>query len=453
MSNNKPKGNSVTTGKIFSTWWPLAVSWLFMGLELPALSALVARLAEPEINLAAYGGIVFPIALIIESPIIMLLAASTALSKDMSSYRKIKKFMIWTSAVLTGLHILIAFSPLYYIIVEKVIGAPKEIIEPARIGLMIMLPWTWAIAYRRFNQGVLIRFGHSRAIGIGTAIRLSANLLVLFIGYSIGNIQGIIIAASAVVFGVTSEAIFIGIRIQPVIKNELLFVPAVVPPLTFRAFIDFYIPLAMTSFLLLIVQPIGSAALSRMPQPLESLAVWPVVTGIIFLMRGMGIAFNEVVISLIAVHNSFWNLKRFTLLLTAFTSILILLMNATPIAEFYFTKVSALPPDLSRLAKTGLWFSLLIPGLNTLQSWYQGVILFNQKTRGITEAVIIFILVITGMYWVGVYLNSIIGLYVGIGSYVVGMLIQTIWLWYRSRSAIHIIQERDSKITELPSAT
>jgi hypothetical protein len=122
----------LTLNRILNTWWPLAISWLFMGLELPALSSIVARLPEPKINLAAYGGVVYPLALIIESPIIMLLAASTALSKDWDSYQKIRKFMMWTSAILTGMHILIAFTPVYYLVVEKLIGAPVEIVEPAR---------------------------------------------------------------------------------------------------------------------------------------------------------------------------------------------------------------------------------------------------------------------------------------------------------------------------------
>ena len=76
----------LTLARIARVWWPLAASWLLMGAELPALSAVIARLPHPEINLAAYGGVVFPLALIIESPIIMLLAASTALCKDWASY-------------------------------------------------------------------------------------------------------------------------------------------------------------------------------------------------------------------------------------------------------------------------------------------------------------------------------------------------------------------------------
>ncbi|HEY5572580.1 MAG TPA: hypothetical protein VIK64_06135, partial [Anaerolineales bacterium] len=156
--NIKPGTQGLPARRIVHTWWPLAASWLLMGAELPALSAVVARLANPEINLAAYGGVVFPLALIIESPIIMLLAASTALSKDWNSYRKLYRFMMVSGAGLTVLHILVAFTPLYYVVVETILGAPQEIVEPARTGLMIMTPWTWSIAYRRFHQGVLIRF-------------------------------------------------------------------------------------------------------------------------------------------------------------------------------------------------------------------------------------------------------------------------------------------------------
>ena len=93
---------SISLPKIFKVWIPLALSWLLMGMELPILSAVVARLVEPEINLAAYGGIVFPLALIIEAPIIMLLAASTALSKDWASYKKLYTYMMAAGGIFTS---------------------------------------------------------------------------------------------------------------------------------------------------------------------------------------------------------------------------------------------------------------------------------------------------------------------------------------------------------------
>ena len=270
---------------IFSAWWPLAASWLFMGTELPMISAVMARLPDPKIHLAAYGGVVFPIALIIEAPIIMLLSTSTALSKDFASYQKIYRFMMWAGGILTLIHFLLAFTPLYYPLVEGLMQVPDEIVEPSRIGLMIMLPWTWTIAYRRFNQGVLIRFGQSKAVGVGTAFRLAANALALLVGWQIGGLPGIVVGTSGISAGVITEAIYAGLRVRPVLRGPLQQAKLVDPALTWRFFYGFYVPLALTAFINLITQPWGSAALSRMPLPLESLAVWPVLGGFIFMWR------------------------------------------------------------------------------------------------------------------------------------------------------------------------
>lgn len=430
--------------RIFQTWWPLAASWLLMGAELPALSAIVARLADPRINLAAYGGIVFPIALIIESPIIMLLAASTALSKDWSSYQKLRRFMMVTGAGLTGLHVLVAFTPLYYFVAGRLIGAPAEIIEPARIGLMIMTPWTWSIAYRRFNQGVLIRFGHSKSVGIGTAIRLSADILVLFAGYLLGSIPGIIVATTAVAAGVISEAIYVGIAVRPVIARELRPAPALEGQLTLRSFLDFYIPLAMTSLLILLVQPIGSASLSRMPHALASLAVWPVISGLIFMIRSLGVAYNEVVVALLDEPRSAQNLYRYTVWLAVITTLLLLLITATPLARIWFGQLSGLEADLVRLATLGMWLSLPLPALSVYQSWYQGVIVHSRRTRAITEAVLIFLVTATLILLAGVVWGGATGLYVGLAAFLVATLAQTVWLLLRSRAAVESVHARDA---------
>src|SRR5260221_5092060 len=64
---------------VWFAWWPLALSWIFMGLELPAVSAAMARMPLATVSLAAYGGGVVPLALLIASPILLLLSAPTPL--------------------------------------------------------------------------------------------------------------------------------------------------------------------------------------------------------------------------------------------------------------------------------------------------------------------------------------------------------------------------------------
>lgn len=435
MSNPESKLPPVTFQVILKTWWPLAASWLLMALELPFLSAAMARLPSPTINLAAYGGIVFPLALIIEAPIIMLLAASTALSKDWTSYRKIRKFMNLTSFVLTVLHAAAAFTPLYYLIAENLIGAPREIIQPARLGLQIMLPWTWAIAYRRFNQGVLIRFGHSRIIGKGTLVRLGTDLLILAAGYLYGSIPGIVVATTAVACGVLAEAVYIGIKVQPVLHQELRTAPLLEKELTRADFLSFYIPLALTSLMTLLAQPLISSALSRMPRPLESLAVWPVMSGILFLFRASGVAYNEVVIALIDRPRAYEKLKLFTGLIAGLSSLAMLIFTATPLSTLWFKDFSALPEKLVPLAGTALWFGLLVPGANTLQSWYQGLIMSSRNTRGIPEAVAVFLLTTSLMYAAGIFQDRFTGIYIGVLGFSLGMSAQAAWLWFRSRKS------------------
>jgi hypothetical protein len=440
----------LTNRRIFSTWWPLAASWLLMGLELPALSAFIARLPNPTINLAAYGGIVFPIALIIESPIIMLLAASTALSKDEASYQLIRRFMMVTAAGLTSLHVLIAFTPLYYFVAERLLGVPQVIVEPGRIGLMIMTPWTWSIAYRRFNQGILIRNHHSKKVGIGTVVRLSADLIVLLIGYSIGTIQGIVVATSAVTAGVISEAVYSGIVVRPVVQKQVIVMPAVRPPLTLGNFLRFYFPLVLTSLLNLLVLPLGSAALGRMPVALTSLAVWPVLSGLTFMFRSLGVAYNEVVVALLEEPLSTQSLRRFSVALTIFSSSLILIMALTPLSLFWFQIISGLEPQLAELAVIGLMIAIPTAGFAVLQSWFQGLILFGGRTRGITEAVVIFLVSCSAMLWTGITWGRITGLYWGMASFTIAMFLQTLWLGFRSRLAEQGVQERDNLIA-IPS--
>lgn len=435
--------SDISLKRIFNTWWPLAFSWLLMGAELPALSAVVARLPNPEINLAAYGGIVFPLALIVEAPVIMLLAASTALSKDWVSYLKIRRFMMVVGGSMTAIHILIAFTPLYYLVVKSILGVPPEIVEPGRIGLMIMTPWTWSIAYRRFNQGVLIRFGHSRTISVGTIIRLSADGLVLFIGYWLGSIPGIVVATCAVAAGVISEAIYVGIVVKPVLKDDLRPASPVQPALNLHSFLNFYVPLAMTSLLFLLAQPIGSAAISRMPEALASLAVLPVVNGLIFMFRSLGVAYNEVVVALLDEPRSYANLRRFTTRLSIFSTIALLVMAITPLSSFWFGGVSGLRAELVEMAKLALFIALPLPALSVLQSWYQGAILHGRYTRGITEAVLVYLITSGVLYVMAVILAPFAGLYVALIVMGFSMGAQTAWLWQRSRPVMNEIQRQE----------
>lgn len=432
---NSNTTEALTTKGILRMWLPLAMSWMLMAAEGPLISAVMARLSAPEINLAAYGGIVWPLALIIESPIIMLLAASTALSTDWEAYCKLRRFMMVAGAILTGVHILVVFTPLYYIIATQWIGAPAEIVEPARFGLMAMVPWTWSIAYRRFQQGAMIRFGHAEAVVVGTGIRLFTDVCILFLGLQTRILPGVVIGAGAQALGAGFEAVYSGWRVRSIVVNKIKLAE-VEETWSWRKFAKFYIPLSLTSLLNLIWQPIGSAALSRMPLAIESLAVWPVLSGLVFILRSPGMAFNEVVVALLGERKAVEKLRRMAFGLAATTTLAHLIFAATPFSLFWFGSITGLNPNLVEIGRVGLWLALPLPALNVLQSWFQGALVFGKKTRGIPEAVAIYLISVSLLLAGGVIWGEVIGLYIGMGALCLAQGIQTIWLWHKSRQVI-----------------
>lgn len=131
-------------------------------------------------------------------------------------------------------------------------------------------------------------------------MRLAANMLVLGAGFAAGRFPGIVVGTSAVATGVVAEALYAGLRVRPVLR-ERVFPNALGEPLTRARFARFYLPLALTPLLTLVIQPIGALAMSRMPRALPSLAAWPGVYGLAFLLRSLGLAYNEVVVALVGL--------------------------------------------------------------------------------------------------------------------------------------------------------
>jgi hypothetical protein len=428
--------------RILALWWPLALSWLLMGVELPLFTACVARMGEAKIQLAAYGSLVFPIALVIEAPIMMLLAAATALASDGESWGRVRRFMHKAGASLTALHALVAFSPLFDVLARHVFDVPHEVIEPARLGLRLMLPWTWSIAYRRTHQGLLIRFERGRPVVIGTCLRLVGNVLVYAGGFALlrrgVELPGIAVGTSAIACGVLSEALFVGWCTRRLLaERELPPRPAGVT-LTRAAFLRFYVPLALTPLIALVTQPIGAAAMARMREPLDSLAAWPAVHGLFFLVRTGGFAFNEVVLSLLGRPGARQALVRFGLVLGGVSSVLPLAVSATPLADLWFGGVSGLPPELARLAAGAVAFGVPWPFAQAMQSWFQGALVHARRTRFVTEAMVVFFLAVTAVLAVGVRTDSWHGAHCAVFALTLASCIQTLWLALRARAAVSL---------------
>ena len=426
-------GSSVSElGSICKAWAPLAMSWLLVMVELPLVSAFLGRFAEPERNLAAFGGVVFPLVLVASSPVIMLLSAATALARDRESYRVLRRFAHLAGAALTVLYVAVVWTPLYRVIVAGAIPPPSPILELAGLGLMVVTPYVWLVAWRRTAGGVLIRSGQSTRIGAATTLRLAAVLATLAGGAWLEVGPGVVVGAAALVLGVASEALYLNFHAWRVARR-LPRAPRAADVLTWPRFARFYSPLAATAVLSLAVQPLTSAAIARMPHVTESLAVWAVVNGLLSIFAAPGFAYQEAVVALSGRPAARAALARFAALMAGSVTLLLAVVAVSPLGTWLFARVWGLTPAYAGLASAALWLGLLIPALTAGQSLFQGRLVHERRTRVVTEGIVLYLLVAAAIFAGGVAGGSVPGVHVALGGLTLALLARDAWLWHRSR--------------------
>jgi hypothetical protein len=397
----------LTVKKIFWFWVPLAAMWIVMAIEHPMITAVIARIPNAEINLAAFG-LSFSLSLIIESPIIMLFTAATALARDKCSYRILLRFTNRLAMALTLLHLGIALTPAFELIVRHLIGAPAGIVAPARRAFILMFPWTAAIAYRRLWQGVLIRFKRTRVVPFTLVSRLLLSLAVMAAGFAAGTVYGAEIGALALSAGSIASAGTAFAFYRPVGRIMETRLPGY-EPLSRRRLLSFYIPLALTTFITMLGQPLVAVGLARAAQPLASLAAWPVLMGAMFIGRALGLSFQEVVVALLEDAGSFRSLRSFALRLGLLLTVMMAGFTFSPAARFWFARVAGLNPRLADFVLTPVRIMIFIPALEAALSFLRGVQVHLRRTALITRSVLLNVGVLSAVLFAGTSLLSLSG--------------------------------------------
>jgi hypothetical protein len=253
-----------------------------------------------------------------------------------------------------------------------------------------------------------------------------------------GGIPGVYIGATSLMAGVIAEAIYATIAVRPLLQNELgEDAPASdAEPLTYKALLQFHLPLAGTSVLALWAQPLVISSLAQLQNPTESLAAWPLVFQLLLMMRAAAFALPEVVIAMSEKPNNFVPLRRFSLILTGFSLMLTALFAFTPLAGWYLYGVQDATPDVGRIAVEGMALFLFLPAFTTLISWLRGLLINKKATRSVTVGMILNIVVTLVLLRVGVSMNAK-GIPAAAVALTAALVVEGIYLWLRTQNQLH----------------
>jgi hypothetical protein len=413
--------------QILAFFLPLAATWMMMAIEGPFLAAIIARLAEPKYNLAAHG-VAFAFAIIIESPVIMIMSAVTALAEDRRRFARLRRFTYMMNAAITSAQLLLLLTPAYAWLTRDVMGLPDEVRELTRVALWILLPWPGAIGYRRLYQGLMIRSGFPRRVAYGTIIRLlgmssTATLLYLFSGW-----PGAWVGAGALSVGVSAEAL----ASRYMSRHALRDLPEPDPerePMGYTTMFRFYLPLALTSTISLAAHPLVTFFMGQARYSLESLAVLPVINSLSFIFRSPALAYQDVVIALMGPS---WRHLRELLLFAAALAVSVaggmMLIAWTPLSDLWFRDLSGLDPQLTRFALDPVRILAVLPALSVVLSVQRALLVIGRRTEAITVGTVIELAGIAAALWLCIHALQLPGAVCAALAYLTGRLLSNSFL-------------------------
>ncbi len=376
-----------------------------MGLEGPVCEGVINRLHHPEINAAAWP-VLMAIAIWIESPVIDLLSTSTTLAKSQQNYEVISRFVWYLLMWVTVAHAAVVLTPLYGVVAEGLLGVKPEVANAARAGLIILIPWSAMIGWRRYLQGILIRNGRTRSVGVGTTARVLTLVIMSVILFTTTKLPSVVIASIAIILSVGMEASVIHLLSRDVIRTAFRDKTASQSePLTMKKLISFHAPLSATTMVNLLVMPLVNAGLARTDRPVLALAGCGVAGAIVFLHRAITFCIPEVVITLYKGSQTRLKLRNFSLGVGALSSGLILFLGLTGLDRFLFAGLIQAKPPIAEVAHWCYLFSAAVPFVDSAQAYVRGVLTAHHLTVSRLIAVLAAVIFLIASVCIGVALR------------------------------------------------
>lgn len=455
-----PEAQPLTHARIAKFYIPLALSWIFMALESPICIFVISRHPDSELNTAAMN-ILMGIALFIESPVIDLLSTSTTLSKNRHDFALLSKFVWILMAGTAVIHALVILTPVYWLVTRHVMGVPEAVAQQARTGLAMMIPWAAAIGWRRYRQGLLIRFHWTRMVGFGTVVRVSSVTTVSLLLSLLTNLAGVTVVGIALVSSVIAEAIFAQWGSRKVVAQhlakalpeeaegdplDLTISPSPVGsledhkvqelPLTMRRLIRFHWPLTLTTMVTLVGGPTVSSFLSKAPNPVLQLASWQVAFSLLWLFRTITFALPEVVITLYKDEQTARKLRSFCVRVGLLTTGLAVTVALLRLDVWFFRDVYGRPPETAEMAHLAFLTAAPLGFINAMQSYVRGMLTAHHMNVARFAAIMVGMVTMVAALFLGLLTpwRGVLSGAMAMNLALIAELAVLVWSWRRGKS-------------------
>jgi hypothetical protein len=194
------EGPPLTLHNLWRFYRPLLITTLLRQSSRPLLNAGIAAAVMPRASLATWP-VAWGLAILITGPAWSLQQLTTALAKDEASYARVRHFSLSLSVGFGLLLSLVAFTPLYGLMMGGVYNLAPDLQVLARPGTQVMAILPLVMGVQALLRGRLIRGGCTGEVRTAMVLNVLTLGAVLLLGTAVWSLPGVTLAALATLAG------------------------------------------------------------------------------------------------------------------------------------------------------------------------------------------------------------------------------------------------------------
>lgn len=202
----------VSMSDIARFFWPLALIWFIQEMSRPMINLFVARGPNPTAALAILA-VLYTLGRIPYGWLNEIRSLPSAFREEPESQRYIRRFAIACAFVSLAMMLIMFWSPLRSVILERLIGVEASLAEDAHIPLLIFSFYSFIVTARGYYTGIGLRDRRTQALAPSAPARIVAILIALTVLPMLG-IYGATLGIAALTIGFAAETVTVwwGVR-------------------------------------------------------------------------------------------------------------------------------------------------------------------------------------------------------------------------------------------------
>ena len=440
----EPNCRQVTYGQIARLFLPLGATPVLIAVSHTMSSATLARLPEPELNLAAFA-VLQALTNAIKAPTNATRQMVVALVDGKESYRKVTTFLRIVGSGFVAALLLLALTPLG----ERALRA-AGLSDPAELSLaseallfVVLLPAVEM--FRNLVHGLALGHRGAAMFPVGLGVRTVAIALMLGTFLWTGALPGVLVGAIAWTSGIAVEGGFLAVYL---IRRfgSLARVAHTIPrkadrPVSYAVIVRFFAPMAVMLWIAGFLHPLVQSGVGGSDAPTLSLAAYGVAQGLLTLLAGGASMIHQCTLAFVRdERDPNWRRVRIFSLGTGLALASVTLFIALgPAGRWVVMGLMGIPETVGKIALQTLAVFSIQPLVAAWREAYWGMLMLQRRTSiiGLAKtanlaAVAAAVLTVFGPASALLGLNAAV---IGAGVFCLGEAVESTVIWRHSKHA------------------